>query len=530
MRAYGSQKQRGAFFTPERLADFLANWSVRSSEERILDPAAGDGALLRAASRRLRQLGAHNPSVTGVELHLGTYRQLVAAAELEGVSLDRIRKGDFFALCDTLGRFDVIVANPPYVRHHDVPRRAAERMRRATARTGFALDGRASSWAHFVFASIGLLKDNGRIAAILPSELITTDYGRALLEVLRWAFESLTVVKLLGRPFEDLQLTPVVLLGEGRRPTAGDKSGELLYCAVNTDAGQLTLPPHDSMYGVEDTHRTSAFAYSGARASDFDLLDRWRAGDGIRSLCDVAQIRIGYVSGDSGFFHLAEEERLARDLQESHLRRAIPRGSRIRGVAFEQDDWQSLRDSGEDCWVFAPESADAGPVRRYIRRGAAIGVSARAKCRRRDPWWQIEFGEVPSGIVVFLGGHPRVVANQALAFASNSLYTVRPLGEVGAHQLAIGSLTSLFRLHCAVTARRLGGGLSKLEVRDVGSAPVPIAPHGQEASEYVDSLARMNRWREARRAADDHVLRDELGMRARDIAAIQKAVERVIPQ
>src|SRR5690554_2145622 len=64
------RKARGAFFTPEPIARFIAEWAIRSSDERVLEPSCGDAEFLEHAVTRLRELGAEGePVVSGVEIH-----------------------------------------------------------------------------------------------------------------------------------------------------------------------------------------------------------------------------------------------------------------------------------------------------------------------------------------------------------------------------------------------------------------------------------------------------------------------------
>src|SRR4051794_39256194 len=65
-----SIKAIGAFYTPQIVADFLATWAIRFTEDVVLEPSAGDGVFLGAAARRLAQLGGTNilDHLIGVEL------------------------------------------------------------------------------------------------------------------------------------------------------------------------------------------------------------------------------------------------------------------------------------------------------------------------------------------------------------------------------------------------------------------------------------------------------------------------------
>src|SRR5689334_11841975 len=95
------RKQRGAFFTPAAIADFLAAWATAGrTETKVLDPTCGEAVFLLAAARRLAANGAV-PEATGALLHgvdlhdasLDHSRGLLAA---EGYDANLI-VGDFFA-------------------------------------------------------------------------------------------------------------------------------------------------------------------------------------------------------------------------------------------------------------------------------------------------------------------------------------------------------------------------------------------------------------------------------------------------
>lgn len=64
------RKQLGAFYTPPHLVSALVDWAVRDSDDRILEPAAGEAAFLLSALRRLKQLGASDSGsrAVGVEI------------------------------------------------------------------------------------------------------------------------------------------------------------------------------------------------------------------------------------------------------------------------------------------------------------------------------------------------------------------------------------------------------------------------------------------------------------------------------
>lgn len=51
------QKLRGGYYTPEPIADFLAQWVVQRPDAHVLEPSCGDGILLHAATKTLIERG-----------------------------------------------------------------------------------------------------------------------------------------------------------------------------------------------------------------------------------------------------------------------------------------------------------------------------------------------------------------------------------------------------------------------------------------------------------------------------------------
>ena len=60
-----SQKQAGAYYTPERVVSRLVRWAVRDKSDRLLNPSCGDGHFIASHRNSFRTLGALAPSGTG---------------------------------------------------------------------------------------------------------------------------------------------------------------------------------------------------------------------------------------------------------------------------------------------------------------------------------------------------------------------------------------------------------------------------------------------------------------------------------
>jgi adenine-specific DNA methylase len=172
------RKSRGAFFTPEAVAQFITNWAVRSPADMVLEPAAGDAVFLAAAATRLRDLrsdGKVESRLVGIEIHLNSAeaaRQKVAA--VHGTA--EVIVQDFFAI-EPAADYSVVVGNPPYIRYQDFSGPMRTRSRAAALRAGVALTALASSWASFTVHAALFLRRGGRMGLVLPAELLSVNYA-----------------------------------------------------------------------------------------------------------------------------------------------------------------------------------------------------------------------------------------------------------------------------------------------------------------------------------------------------------------
>jgi hypothetical protein len=153
------RKQLGAWYTPERLVEFVLDRATEgiaaSSLTAILDPSCGDGRFLRAAMRRWP-----NAEVSGIDIDPSA----VASASDTGARVVLADALDDAGMVD--GTFDLVVGNPPFL----------GQMASATTRGGRSKLGGgayADTAALFVARALQLAKpDGGRVAFVLPQSFL----------------------------------------------------------------------------------------------------------------------------------------------------------------------------------------------------------------------------------------------------------------------------------------------------------------------------------------------------------------------
>jgi hypothetical protein len=129
-----SQKEAGAYYTPDAVVATLLRWAVRNPRDRLIDPSCGDG----------RFIAGHRNSV-GIEQDVRAAGEAMARAPWAF-----IYDQDFFAWAsETTERFDCAAGNPPFIRYQRFNGDSRARAIELCARLGADFTGLASSWVSF---------------------------------------------------------------------------------------------------------------------------------------------------------------------------------------------------------------------------------------------------------------------------------------------------------------------------------------------------------------------------------------------
>jgi adenine-specific DNA methylase len=493
------RKSLGAFYSPLSLVAPMISWAVTRADEEVLDPSCGDGVFLEHAARRLHQLGA-TPERTASLLHavdLNPEAARVTRGRLSSVlgrSFENVRVDSFFTLTPPGVLFgppagvDAVVGNPPYIRYQEFAGGARlEALERAT-NAGVQLSRLASSWAHFVAHAMAFLRPGGRLALILPAELIHTTYAAPLRRHLRRVFKEIHVVSFRQAVFPDVQAEVVLLLaagkdeGPGRLGLTEVETGEDLTDLEAVLAGAEIFAPEEE----PEKWIPGYTAHPGTVT--LDLLEE----EGLLvPLGEVGKANIGFVSGANEYFVVTPEEADRWGLPEASLRPALIRARQIPGLQITSADVSQVRAQGERCLLWLPQDRLVRAEKAYIRRGEELGYAERYKCRVRSPWYRVPGVTTPDAFLTYMSDVvPRLCLNRARAVSSNTLHNIR-LPQVPA-TLRKAFVTAFYNsatlLSCERVGRSYGGGVLKLEPREADRI---LLPSVDLVSRHRDSLIQL---------------------------------------
>lgn len=532
------RKARGAFFTPPAIAEHLAGWAIRDDPTAVvLDPTCGDGVFLRAAGQQLKALGAQTSDldgqVFGIDLHEGSLRAADSLLEDEGLDAHLIAS-DFFAVPtpDQLGApldfVDAVIGNPPFVRYQNHSGASRNLSSGAAMRQGVRLSGLASSWAASLAHASGFLKPEGRLAMVLPAELMTVGYAEPIRRWLRKRFERVNLVLFERLQFQDALADVVLLLAEGR---GGCDAFSLWHVESAEDLLKIRPYMQLNVTPPESGKWTDILIPKSARG-----LYREVTKNHFTPLSEYGSSSLGTVTGANAFFTMNEATRVAYGLAESQLVRISPPGTRhLRGSTFTSMQWKALRDAGERVWLFRPGEGDMTEARvAYSSYGESLKVHTAYKCQIRSPWWRPPLAPVPDLFFTYMShNYPRLISNTAKAGFLNSMHGVvlnENVTREAAAMLPFMCLNSVTMLGAEINGRSYGGGILKMEPREAAQLPLPAPAVMERAWQDIkpvkaqlDRQLKNGRWTEVAKRVDAAVLGAACGLGAEDIAQLHSA-------
>uniref|UniRef100_UPI00261E9137 HsdM family class I SAM-dependent methyltransferase n=1 Tax=Fluviicola sp. TaxID=1917219 RepID=UPI00261E9137 len=214
MRSKEEIKETGATFTPLGLANYLADLMtpfLNTENPIILDPACGDGALIQAMHQSLRNIGK-DAQLYGFDADKGYLEKAHQSFLRTGIEATLIKRDFLDSLSlegdENHGRYDAIIANPPYVRTQVL---GAEKARELADQ--FDLKGRVDLYYAFLIGMTEKLKEGGVLGVLTSNRYLTTKSGESIRQFLSDHFEILHVIDLGDTKLFDAAVLPAIFLG-----------------------------------------------------------------------------------------------------------------------------------------------------------------------------------------------------------------------------------------------------------------------------------------------------------------------------
>lgn len=526
-------KQRGGYYTSIQVAKWLSAWAIRTPNDRVLEPSCGDGVFLRAAAEQLQLLGCGSEyvcrQIRGVEI---TPAEVVKARSqlanfVSGGAGSAITCGDFFEWHEKnpFVLFSSVIGNPPFIRYQSFPEPSRSRAMRLMESQGLRPNMLTNIWVPFVVGAVSHLLDGGRMALVIPAELLQVSYAAQLREYLLARFKSIDVIACNHLFFENAQQEVVLLLADGftAEPSAVHKC-HIDFIEIQS-VDQLSLlsvvPDGPRRRAKTVRHDREKWLKYFLTPYEISLMRRIRESDSVVNLSDHAQVDVGVVTGNNAFF-VVSKSTIKEFKLEQYVSPLIGRSAHLRGAFVNDTDWAALADRGEKVFLLnVPKDAplESG-IRRYIAYGEASNVHEGYKCSIRKPWYFVPGYWIPEAFLFRqIHDFPRPVLNRTKATSTDTIHRLRCKGNTSA--VVAGLYTHLTGASAEIVGRSYGGGVLELEPTEAEDLMIPRDLSKALPIAEIDRLIRLGRIEEVLELNDQFLLKSA-GLSDRDTSALKR--------
>ena len=508
-------RQRGAYYTPSVVADYMTAWVLRHKPRSVLEPSAGDGAFLASIERVAAQAGSSVPAIVAIELS----REAIHRATMM-VQSSRIRFEHLDFLEYRAAKHDAVIGNPPFVRlRHLPPPERAVAVARAEQILQQPMDPAGSTWMPFLLHATTSLRKRGGLALVLPLDVTFVRYARPLWAFLSKSFGSLRLVRVKERLFPGLSQDVVILFADEAGSSTSTVRFEAFESVQSLRRDDSTVRRDVAVADVVLGDR--AFLRALLQPGLTGLIEN-RLHSELAPASQSIRFRIGYVAGAKEFFHPTREQAREFELRRSSLVPAISSARSLRRAGLHTSGIADLRKER----LFLPRSTafEKGEAA-YIRFGEKSGVAAGYKCRIRSPWFIVPYVAPPDIVLSVFSDKPILAINDAGLAVSNSFLCGTVLkGDASA--VACRWYNSLTLLECELNVHALGGGVFVMVPREAAAVRLlcNLRP-SQRLIGQIDSALKSGSVSQAYHCGDDAIVRSGMGISRADVDLIREGVE-----
>ena len=486
------QKLRGAYYTPLQLADAMVGLFAYENICSVLEPRCGDGVFLDS----LNDTGMIDriSIIQAVEIEKDEAEKVqIRYADKKNVEVCNEDFFDFFKRVQGKKSYDLILGNPPYIRYQYLKERQREIQSQILTDNGMKANKLINAWVAFMVACVQLLSEHGKIAFVIPAEILQVAYAEDLRLYLSNHLAKITLITFEQLVFPGIEQEVVVFIGEKDECEKGIRIIEM----ENLEDFKILDIQKNGFQRVP--HAKEKWTKYFVSADEMQLIQQFRTDKRFAKFADYGLINVGITTGNNRYFSITEETSQKYQLEPATLP-LIGRSSHAHGIYFTETDWNINKQNGKRARLInfpdIPFEDYADGYKKYIEFGEQNKENEGYKCSIRDRWYIVPSVWIPDAFFLRRNNlYPKFVLNRCGAVSTDTMHRIKFNADVEPENILLAYYNSVSFAFTEICGRSYGGGVLEILPGEMGNILLPKIEHidleqRKKILEEIDAIVR----------------------------------------
>lgn len=470
-----NKKKSGSYYTPTRLADFVADYCLSKIKIKVisvLEPSVGDGSFVKAIAKCDKVSSFSKINLTIVEkdnLELEKAKIIDKNSKINIVTCN----SDYLKFhFENTKSFSLIIGNPPYLKKNLLDDEQKELAKNIHSESDLSTKSINNIWTSFLISGISKLKKDGILAFILPLELLQVKFTEEIRTLLKKEFDRVEVFTFNELQFQECKGQDTVLLvGYKKHIQKGT-----FYTNI-TSFDDLENNNFEFYENLSLSDSDKKWTHHFITPDEYEFLEDLK--NRLNNVSHYINNKAGIVTAANNYF-IVNKETLKKFELSKFAKPIVQKGFFVNGsVSFNAEDFEKLVSENKPAYLldFNKLNDDKIPKKTqdYFNIGVDEDLPSRFKCRQRNKWYKVPNVSTVPEAFFFKRAHdyPKLIKNEADILVTDSAYKIEMKDGFVLNNFIFSFYNSLTLAFAELEGRYYGGGVLELTPNEFRVLPIP---------------------------------------------------------
>ena len=419
--------------------------------------------------------------------------------------------------------YNLIIGNPPYLGEKN-NREIFEKIRLTEFGQKY-YEGKMDYLYFFIEKGIELLKKDGVLALVLPSELLQVKFTEEIREYLKRQFQRIEIYTFNDLMFDCKGQDTIVLIAFKEHNEKGEFFTNIKL-KEELENNSFTLKENNLLVdsNVKWTHHF-------LKSDELNFLDNLK--QKLKSVDYYTDSKPGIVTAANNFFIINKEIEKKYNLSK-YTRPIIQKGFFVNGsVVFDKKNIEELEQSNHPTRLLQLNDNDkiSEKLSEYLSIGTEQKIQERYKCKIRNNWYVIpNISTIPDALFFKrCHNYPKLLKNTSSALVTDSAYKVNMKAKWDLNSFIFSFYNSLTLVFAETDGRYYGGGVLELTPREFKKLPIPyIQISANDFEKFTHDFENKENIEEILSKNDKIILKQVLNLNDEEIIKIKMIRKKLI--